>query len=340
MKPVSRAPYMLSQQSPRAPMTDVLVALVPALIFACYFFGVRALLVTLVSVAACVGSEAAFQLALRRPVTVTDLSAVVTGVLLAFTLPASIPYWAAALGGVFAMVVVKGLFGGLGKNFLNPALAARAFLTTFPVLMNHWTAPMEQLPLLSAADAVTSATPMSYLHQGLLPPQTLRQLLVGQRAGSLGEVAVLMLMLGGAYLVLRRVISPRIPLYFLGTVAAVSLLTHPAGTAPWEWAAYQLCSGGLMLGAVFMATDYVTSPVTRWGQTLFAVGCGLLTMLLRTFGAFPEGVCYAILMMNTTVCLLDRLCRPRPMGAPRRRLIPRGAHSAPRTGKHEKEGGR
>ena len=316
---ISRAPFLTSRESARAPMVDVLVALLPVLGMSCYFFGLRALLVTLVSVASCVGVEALFQLLVYRTVTVNDLSAAVTGVLLAFCLPVSIPYWAVVLGAAFSMVVVKGLFGGLGKNFLNPALAGRAFLCTFPALMSHWTAPLDELSLSLTADAVTSATPLAALHRGALPSQSLEQLFLGQSAGSLGEASALMLLIGGIYLMLRKVISPRIPAYYLGTVAALSLLTCPAGIGRPTWVAYQLLSGGLMLGAFFMATDYVTSPVTRWGHTLYAIGCGALTVLMRTFASYPEGVCYAILMMNTTVCLVDRVLRPRPFGAARGR---------------------
>ena len=328
---ISRAPFLTSRERARAPMVDVLVALLPVLGMSCYFLGFRALLVTLVSVISCVGVEALFQLLVYRTVTVNDLSAAVTGMLLAFCLPVSIPCWAVALGGAFAMVVVKGLFGGLGKNFLNPALAGRAFLCTFPALMSHWTAPLGSPSLSLAADAVTSATPLAALHRGSLPVQTLEQLFLGQSAGSLGEASALMLIVGGGYLILRKVISPRIPAYYLGTVAALSLLTCPAGIERQIWVAYQLLSGGLMLGAFFMATDYVTSPVTRWGQTLYAVGCGALTVLIRTFGSYPEGVCYAILIMNTTVCLVDRVLRPRPFGAPRsgrKRLIRRKKEGA------------
>lgn len=309
-----KAPFITSHESARAPMVDVLVALTPVLVMSIYFYGPRALAVTLVSIASCVMWEALFQLLVYRALTVTDLSAVVSGTLLAFCLPVNIPYWAVAVGAAFAMIVVKGLFGGLGKNFLNPALAGRAFLCTFPALMSTWAAPLEQLSLAMTPDAVTSATPLAALRQGLLPEQTLRTLFLGQRAGALGEASAFMLLICGVYLMLRRVISPRIPLCYLGTVAAIAFFTCPEGIAPFTWTACHLLSGGLMLGAFFMATDYVTTPVTKGGQALFAVGCGVLTMLIRIFGSYPEGVCYAILIMNTTVCLLDRVLPPRPFG--------------------------
>lgn len=316
---LSKAPYLTSHDSARAPMADVLVALIPVLVMSIYFYGPRALTVTLVSVVSCVGAEALFQLLVYRTLTISDLSAAVSGVLLAFCLPVSIPYWAVAAGAVFAMVVVKGLFGGIGKNFLNPALAGRAFLCTFPALMSTWAAPLEKLSLAMTPDAVTSATPLAALEQGVLPEQTLRTLFLGQRAGALGEASAFMLIICGVYLMLRRVISPRIPLCYLGTAAVIAFFACPDGVDAFVWTACHLLSGGLMLGAFFMATDYVTTPVTKGGQTLFAVGCGAITMLIRIFGSYPEGVCYAILIMNTTVCLLDRVLPPRPFGLGTRR---------------------
>jgi len=312
-------PFLTSSESFRAPMADVIIALLPVLAMSCYFFGFRALTMTLVSVAACVASEFLYGLLFHRPFSIHDLSAVVTGMLLAFCLPVTAPYWTVVLGDVFAIVVVKQLFGGLGRNFMNPALAGRAFLCAFPVIMNTWASPMQAVGLGSAADAVTAATTLSYLHKGTLPINlaTPRQLFLGQCGGSMGEISALMILLGGVYLVLRKVISPRIPLYFLGTVAALTFLFPQGGNDPVTWMLYQLLSGGLMLGAVFMATDYVTSPVTRRGQAVYAVGCGVITVIIRYFGSYPEGVCYAILIMNTSVSLLDHLCRPRPFGAPR-----------------------
>ena len=315
------APFLTSAESFRAPMIDVIVALIPVLAMSCYFFGLRALVMTLVSVVTCVTAELLYGLLFRRPFSIHDMSAVVTGTLLAFCLPVTAPYWTVVIGGVFAIVVVKQLFGGLGRNFMNPALAARAFLCTFPVIMTRWAAPMQQVGLENSVDAVTSATMLSYLHRGIIPSHMAspKELFLGQCAGSMGEVSSLMILLGGVYLVLRKVISPRIPLCFLGTVAALTYLFPQGGNDPKTWMLYQLLSGGLMLGAVFMATDYVTSPVTRRGQTLYAIGCGVITVLIRYFGSYPEGVCYAILIMNTSVSLLDHLCRPRPFGAPRLR---------------------
>ena len=315
------APFLTSGESFRAPMVDVIVALLPVLALSCYFFGMRALVMTLVSVATCVVAELLYGLLFRRPFSIHDMSAVVTGMLLAFCLPVTAPYWVVVLGGVFAIVVVKQLFGGLGRNFMNPALAARAFLCSFPVIMTTWAAPMQKVGLGNTVDAVTSATILSYLHRGSIPAHlaTPQELFLGRCAGSMGEVSALMILLGGVYLVLRKVISPRIPLCYLGTVALLTYLFPQGGSDPKTWMIYQLLSGGLMLGAVFMATDYVTSPVTRRGQTLYAIGCGVITVLIRYFGAYPEGVCCAILIMNTSASLLDHLCRPRPFGAPRLR---------------------
>ena len=320
----TRAPFLTSPESFRGPMADVIVALLPVLAMSCYFFGLRALTMTLVSVCVCVLVEFLYGFLFRRPFSIHDLSAVVTGMLLAFCLPVNAPYWTVIVGALFAIVVVKQLFGGLGRNFMNPALAGRAFLCTFPVIMTTWAAPMQQVGLGSAADAVTSATVLSYLHKGTIPVNlaTVKQLFLGQCAGSMGEISALMILLGGIYLVLRKVISPRIPLCYLGTVAALTYL-FPMGDNPsLTWMLYELLSGGLMLGAVFMATDYVTSPVTRRGQVVYAIGCGILTVIIRYYGSYPEGVCYAILVMNTSASLLDHICRPRPFGTPGRSRRP------------------
>ena len=302
--------------SAQAMMRDVLVALTPALAMAVFFFGPRALLLTAVSVVSCVLFEGAYRRFTHQSDTRRDLSACVTGLLLALSLPASAPYWAPVLGAAFAIVVVKQFYGGLGKNFMNPALAGRMLLATFPMLMTKWPTPLHWLGL-GRVDAVASATPMSYLTSGTLPPFNLGQLLLGQQGGCLGEVSAFMLLLGGGYLVLRRVISPRIPLAFLATAAFFAALTAPADVSVARWVAMELLSGGLLLGALFMATDPTTSPITPRGQLLFGAGCGTLTMLLRTCSSYPEGVGWAILTMNCCVWLLDRLGMPRRFGAGR-----------------------
>lgn len=309
---MASSPHIAARDGTRSIMLDVLIALMPALLFSgFYFFGPRAFLVTGVSVAGCVGLEALYRLATRQSQTVGDLSAAVTGVLLAFCLPVNIPLWTVLIGDFFAIVIVKQLFGGLGKNFMNPALAGRIFLFSFPAIMSTFT------EVRVWVDAQSSATPMASLHNGVLPGQfTLQEMFTGVRSGSMGEVSAALLLLGGLYLVLRRVIRLRIPVCYLGTVAALTCFFPPAGVAdPVQWMLYQLMSGGLILGALFMATDYVTCPVTRNGQILYAVGCGLLTVFLRYYGSYPEGVAYSILIMNACAWLFDKAGKPRPYGA-------------------------
>ena len=316
LRPVIRRqpPQIAQVSSISSTMLDVIVALLPALGMAVYLFGIRVLALTAVSVITCVVSEYVYRRLRGLPDTTQDLSACVTGLLLAMTLPVTAPYWAPVLGGVFAIVVVKQLYGGLGRNFMNPALAGRMLLTTFPGIMTNWVDAFQRPGLFSTADAVTSATPMSYLHNGQLPPQSVGQLLMGQHGGAMGSVAVMMLILGGLYLVARRVIQPRAPLAFLATVALLTFLFPQGDGGRVAWMLAQLFSGGLMLSAIFMASDYTTTPVTPRGQVLFGVGCGLLTVLLRYFGSYPDGVGWAILTMNCCVWLLDRTGMPRRFG--------------------------
>ena len=310
-----RQPPQIAQVSSiSSSMLDVIVALLPALGMAVYLFGIRVLALTAVSVITCVAAEYLYRRLRKLPNSTGDLSACVTGLLLAMTLPVTAPYWAPVLGGLFAIVVVKQLYGGLGRNFMNPALAGRMLLTTFPGFMTNWVDAFQHPGLLSTADAVTSATPMSYLHNGQLPPQSVGQLLMGQHGGAMGGVAVMMLILGGLYLVARRVIQPRATLAFLATVALLTFLFPRGDGGRLAWMLAQLFSGGLMLGAIFMASDYTTTPVTPRGQVLFGVGCGLLTVLLRYFGSYPDGVGWAILTMNCCVWLLDRTGMPRRFG--------------------------
>ena len=294
-------------------MLDVLVALTPALGMGAFLFGLRALVLAAISVISCMGFEYLYCKWTKKPVTVTDLSAAVTGLLLAMTLPVTAPYWALVLGGAFAIIVVKQFYGGLGKNFMNPALAGRMLLLSFPGMMTTWVQALDRQGVLGV-DAVSTATPMSYLHLGRVPDLSARQMLMGQHGGAMGEVASLMLILGGVYLLCRRVISWRIPGTFLGTVALLTFL-FPKGTAGGAaWMGFNLFSGGLLLGAIFMATDYATSPVTPRGQMLYGVGCGCLTVVLRYFGSYPDGVGFAILTMNCCVWLLDRVGLPRRFG--------------------------
>ena len=309
-----RLPPQVGQPSTTVSMMrEVMIALLPTLGMAVFFFGLRVLAITALSMGACVLFEYGYRRFMHLGNTVGDLSACVTGLLLALSLPPSAPYWVPVLGAAFSIILVKQFYGGLGKNFMNPALGGRMLLATFPILMTTWPQPLQRLPLWGA-DAVSAATPMSYLHDGALPPQSLSQLMLGQQGGCIGEVSSVMLLLGGCYLVLRRIISPRIPLAYLGTVAALALLFPGGDQGRLVWMCAQLLSGGLLLGAIFMATDPTTSPVTPRGQVLFGVGCGLLTFLLRSCSSYPEGVGWAILTMNCCVWLLDRTGMPRRFG--------------------------
>jgi electron transport complex protein RnfD len=317
---ISSSPHVHSKMTTQTIMRDVLIALVPALLGSVYFFGFRALMVSLVSMAGCVFFEWVYCRITKMHTKIHDCSAMVTGLLLAFVCPVTIPYWCILVGDLFAIVVVKMLFGGIGKNFVNPALAARAFLFGWPVLMTNWVkVGFQNAPgILHTADAVTAATPMAALHQGVMPQESLWDMFLGNIGGCIGETSALLLLIGFVYLLARKVIRPRIPLIYLGTVAALSL-AFPMGNAPLAWCGAQLFGGGLMLGAIFMATDYVTSPVTKLGQILYAIGCGVLTIVIRYFGGYNEGVSYAILLMNCCVVLFDRLGRPTKFGAPRKR---------------------
>ena len=325
---ISSSPHVHSPVTTQTIMRDVLLALLPAMAGAVYFFGPRALTVTLVSAAACVFFEYIWCALTKTPCHVHDLSAVVTGVLLAFVCPVTIPYWTIVLGDFFAIIVVKQLFGGLGKNFVNPALAARAYLFSWPSAMTNWTAPgFENAPdiIIKATDAVSSATadaeayatPLAAMHTGQLPACSVSDLFLGNVGGCLGETSALLLLVGFGYLLVRKVITARIPAAYLLTVAVLTFL-FPRGNNGAEWMCYELFGGGLMLGAIFMATDYVTSPLTRHGQIIYGIGCGVLTVLIRYFGGYSEGVSYAILVMNTCVVLLDRMGRPTRFGAPRK----------------------
>lgn len=316
---ISSSPHAHSPVTTQTIMRDVLIALVPALLGSIYFFGFRALLVTLVSAAACVFFEWGFCKIRKLHCKTYDLSAVVTGVLLAFVCPVTIPYWTIILGDFFAIVLVKMLFGGLGKNIVNPALAGRAFLFSWPVIMSNWVKVGfdNAAGLLSTADAVTAATPMSAMHQGALPEESILDMFLGNIGGCIGETSALLLIIGFIYLLYRKVITTRIPLAYIGTVAILAFL-FPQGNDRIAWMAAQVFGGGLMLGAIFMATDYVTSPLTKLGQIVYGIGCGVITILIRYFGGYSEGVTYAILCMNACAVLLDKIGRPVKFGAPKK----------------------
>lgn len=308
---VSSSPHIKGNDSTRRIMRDVVIAALPALIFGIVHFGVRALLVTLSSVAAALIAEWFSNRFILRDGRTMDGSALVTGVLLAMTLPATVPLWVAALGAVFAIVAVKALCGGLGQNVFNPALAARALLVLlFPTSMVRFSSVSG---LVNGMDAVTSATPLHHMVMPALPEESLLDMFIGNIPGCIGEVSSLALLVGGIYLLARRIISLRIPAAYIGTVAVLTLVFAKAGN-PVLWMLYSVLGGGVLLGAIFMATDYATSPVTPWGQVLYGVGCGALTVLFRYFGLFPEGVTYAILIMNAASWAIDRYTAPRVFG--------------------------
>ncbi|MBQ7810913.1 MAG: RnfABCDGE type electron transport complex subunit D [Clostridia bacterium] len=302
---VSSSPHLRSKKTTTGIMLDVIIALMPALIMAVVYFGFKALLLAFICTATCVLTEYICRKVMKRKNTISDLSAVVTGLLLALNLPVDISPFIAVFGCVVAIVVVKQMFGGIGFNFVNPALAARVVLmVSFPTAMTTWT----NTRFMETVDSVSSATPLaagegaySYL-----------DLFLGNIGGSMGEVCTLAILLGGIYLVVRRVISPIIPVVYLGTAAVMSLIL---GLDP----LYQLMSGGIMLGAVFMATDYVTSPIIKWGKVIFGVGLGVLTMLIRTYSNLPEGVSFAILLMNILVPHIETLTKPRAFGESRKK---------------------
>ena len=318
---ISSSPHVHSPVTTQTIMRDVLIALAPALIGSVVFFGFRALLVTLVSAAACVFFEWGYCKLTKTHCKVYDLSAIVTGVLLAFVCPVTIPYWCIIIGDFFAIIVVKQIFGGIGRNIVNPALAGRAFMFSWPALMTNWVKPgfANQAGIFSTVDAVTGATPLAHMGQGVMPEDSLLDMFLGNIGGCIGETSALLLLIGFAYLLIRKVITPRIPVAFIGTVAVLTVL-FPQGNANLPWMAAQLLGGGLFLGAIFMATDYVTSPLTKMGQIVFAIGCGVLTVVIRYFGGYPEGVSYAILIMNCCVVLLDRIGRPTKFGSPKKEV--------------------
>ncbi len=304
---VASSPHIRGNFRTNRIMMDVVLALLPALAVGLWKFGFRVIPVTTIFIGAAIVSEWLYCLLTKSRNTTVDGSAIVTGLLLAMTLPHTVPYWQAALGSVFAIVLVKCLCGGLGQNIFNPALAARAFLLLiYPVGLTRYV----------GVDGVSAATPLHHMVMPALPEESILDMFLGNCPGSIGEISTLALLAGGAYLVYRKVISIRIPAAYIGTVAVLTLL-HFKTDAPLQWMLYQLFSGGLMLGAIFMATDYATSPATPVGHILYGIGCGILTVLFRYFGLFPEGVTYAILIMNAFVWFIDRHTAMRRFGTGR-----------------------
>lgn len=318
MKPIIvPAPHIHRGDSTGRLMGDVILALLPATTAGILVFGIRAAAVVLVCVAAAMFGEWVWRRLSGQHNTLPDRSAAVTGLLLALTLPVSVPYWVAAAGGLFAIIVVKGMCGGLGQNPFNPALAARAFLVlAFPAALTRYPDIQTRVSLIGGADLITAATPLHKMQMPALPSEPLWSMFLGRIGGSIGETSALALLAGGVFLVIRRVISPRIPLAYLGSAALVSLI-FSQGEPPIPWMLYSLLGGGMVLGAVFMATDYASSPVTPKGQILFGIGCGVLTIFFRYAGIFPEGVTYAILLMNAAVWLIEESTAPRRFGTGR-----------------------
>ena len=301
---VASSPHIRGNFRTNRIMADVMIALTPALAVGVARFGMDALILTMVSMASAVAAEWVYSKLTRTRNTTVDGSALVTGMLLAMTLPHTCPLWLAICGSVFAILFVKCLCGGLGQNVFNPALAARAaMMLVYPVGLTRY----------MDIDGVTAATPLHHMVMPALPEQTISQMFLGNCPGSIGEISALALIAGGCYLLYRRVISVRIPAAYLGTVAVLTLVFHKTD-APIDWMLYSLCSGGLLLGAIFMATDYATSPATPMGQIVYGIGCGALTVFFRYFGLFPEGVTYAILLMNAFVWFIDRLTPIRRFG--------------------------
>ena len=293
---VASSPHIKRPDTTRGIMSDVVIALAPAATYGCILFGLRALAVLITSVSVAVLCEFLWNKALKKPNTIKDMSAVVTGLLLGMNLPSTLPLWQAAIGSAAAIIVVKQMFGGLGHNFANPAIAARIILlVSFPASMTRFTEPV--------SDAVTSATPLA----GTAGTLSFKTLFFGMHAGSIGETSAFLLIVGGLYLVIRRVITPIIPVCFIGTVALLSLISG-------ESVMLSVFGGGLILGAVFMATDYTTSPTTPLGKAVFAVGCGIITFVIRKFGSLPEGVSYSILLMNILVPHINRFTLSKPFG--------------------------
>lgn len=311
---VSSSPHMIAEESVSSVMLDVIIALFPASLAGVYFFGFRALSVILTTIAACILSEYFYQKVTKRPITVGDLSAVVTGLILALNLPPTIPLWMAAIGSAFAIIIVKQLYGGLGKNFMNPALAARCFMLV------AWAGSMSAFvnPFMGyGQDAISSATPLGVLkgmQEGTLPSVTMAFL--GGKAGCIGETSGLMLLLGFLYLLIKKVVDWKIPICYIASFAVLMYLFGENLTEYSQsyFTLLHILTGGLLLGALFMATDYVTTPTTSLGCVIFGIGCGLLTFAIRRFGSYPEGTSFAIILMNVLTPLIERFTIPKAFG--------------------------
>ncbi len=321
---MTASPHIKSPVRTTNIMGDVILALMPAFFWSVYVFGLRSAILTAISVISCVVFEYLYRRILKKSNTIGDLSAVVTGILLAFSLPVSVPLWIPAVGAFFAIVIVKQLYGGIGKNIVNPALAARVFLfIAYPGELTAFTKPYVHLPAFkisvsASSDIVAGATPLIGLKAGTIPTESTVSCLLGGVPGCIGEVSATLLLIGGIYLIFKKVISWHIPVTYLATVAVISFIFPVGEFTGLSFMLYQLFSGGLILGAVFMATDYVTSPATNKGRIIYGIGCGLITLFIRFFGGYPEGVSFAILIMNLFVWYLDKGTKPVKFGGARK----------------------
>ncbi len=298
---MSLAPHLKSNESTRRIMLDVIIALTPAMLGAIYYFGFNALKLIVISVVSAVVFEMGAQKFFKKDILIGDLSAVVTGLLLAFNLPAGVPWWIPVFGAAFAIIIVKEFFGGIGSNFMNPALAGRAALVaSWPVLMGTYMGP----------DGITGATPLTLIKSGSESLPSITNMFIGNIGGSLGETSALLLLIGGIYLLIRKVIDWKIPIFYIGTTV-IMLLLLGVNT---DLLLYHVLGGGLVLGAFFMATDYSSSPVTPMGRIIFGIGAGVLTALIRVKGGMPEGVSYAILLMNVASPVIEKFTKPKVFG--------------------------
>lgn len=318
---VAYQPQIRAERDSRWLMLSVIIAIIPSIAVAVFQFGMRPLITVLISAASCVFFEWGYRKLMKKSSSVGDLSAVVTGMLLAMVLPVDVPFYLPVVGSFFAIVVVKQLYGGIGKNFLNPALAGRAFLLAcYALTMGIWVTPKG---LLMDVDAATMATPLSCLYGGSAMPGYFSRLnlFIGNRPGCIGDLSIMAALLGAAVLLIGKVIDWRIPVSTIGTVALLTLIFGREGYGNAEWMEYNLLSGGLVFAAFFMATDYATSPVTAWGRVIYGFGIGALTVLIRYFGGYPEGVSYAILIMNLCSWAIDKLCRRSQFGAVKKEAV-------------------
>ena len=318
---LSSSPHITSGESIPFLMTQVILALIPGLLVGVYFFGMDALRVIIITTVSAVGFEALTQKLMKRRSTITDMSAAVTGILLAMNLPSGAPWWLCIIGSGVAIVVTKEIYGGIGYNLFNPALVARVvLLISWPVQMTQW--PVPQPFFKRSVDAVTAATPLGKMKESLMLRGDLSGIadwtwldpFLGNTGGSVGEISALALTLGGLYLLARRIITWHIPASYIGSVMAMATVFHLIDPAKYASPLFHLVNGGLILGAFFMATDLVTSPVTRRGMVVFGLGCGIITMVIRNWGGYPEGVSFAILLMNAATPLIDRWIKPRTFG--------------------------